>query len=247
MGSLNVGSLNVVDIVILAIFIISILIGFGRGLVSEILSLLVIIAAFVVAILFANSLAVYMTHTAGLMTDQGAAATTGTNTAEAVSYMAVGVSFAILFVVTLFVGMVVKMVLNLMLSATGLGFGNRILGGIFGLVRGYLINLAMIFLVQLSPFASQPWWQHSQYVPKFQPQVIMLANAVSPTLENLKATFGSAVGEMQGTMQNMGNSVEQNMGNAMKEVTPVENQKTPASTQSQSAKPSQSQTKPVKP
>ncbi|WP_172622767.1 CvpA family protein [Aquicella siphonis] len=214
MGSLNVGSLNVVDIVILAIFLISILIGFGRGLVSEVLSLLTLIAAFVIAILFANTLAVYLTHTATVQNlVSQTSGTSGASTSEPVSYMALGVSFGILFVATVFVGMVVKMLLNLMLHTGILGFGNRILGGIFGLGRGYLINLVIIFLVQLSPMASQSWWQQSQYVPKFQSQVVWLGNTVSPALENLKSTFGSAVGsamdEVQGAVQNMGNAMQE--------------------------------------
>lgn len=192
MGSL--ASMNVVDITILIIFFLSIIIGFGRGFISELLSLIVIIAAFVVAIVFTNSLATYFTSAAvmhNVMSDTAtAAASSAPSTSQPASYMIYAVSFAILFVATAIVGGVIKILLNMLVSARILGIGNRLLGAIFGFVRGYLFVLVLIFLVQLSPASSNQKWQQSQYVPFFQPQVVWLGNVVSPTLDNLKSTFG---------------------------------------------------------
>lgn len=188
MGSL--ASMNVVDIAILVIFLLSIIIGFGRGFISELLSLIILIAAFVVAIIFTNSLATYFTHAAvmhNVMSETATTTTAGNN--QPASYMIYAVSFAILFIATIIVGSVIKILLNLLVSARILGIGNRFLGAIFGFLRGYLFVLALIFLVQLSPMSSSERWQQSQYVPLFQPQVAWLANVISPALDNLKTTF----------------------------------------------------------
>lgn len=208
MGSLNIASLNAVDILILVIFFISIVIGFGRGFVSEILSLVTLIAAFVIAIMFTSSLAAYFTSTAAVQSVVSQTSTAiGTSTAQPVSYMALGISFGVLFAATVIVGGIIKMILNLMFQTGILGFGNRVLGALFGLVRGFLLNLALIFLVQLSPLASQPWWQQSHYVPYFQPSVVQLGNLISPALANLKTTFGSAIQDVSGSVQSISNSI----------------------------------------
>jgi membrane protein required for colicin V production len=187
-------SSNPVDIVILVIFVLSIIIGFGRGLISEILSLITLIAAFIVGIIFTNSFAAYLASTPAMQSMVNSTSTaSGTSTAEPASYMLFAASFAILFIITYIIGSVVKLLLNMMFTPGVIGFINRLLGGIFGVVRGYLLNLALILLIQLSPFSASAQWQASKYVPMFQPQVAWLANVISPKLADLKKTFSSAV------------------------------------------------------
>lgn len=187
-------SSNPVDIVILVIFLLSIIIGFGRGLVSEILSLITLIAAFIVGIIFTNSFAVYLASTPAMQNVvNGTTTATGTSTADPVSYLLFAASFAILFILTYIIGSIVKMLLNMMIVPGAIGFINRFLGMIFGLVRGYLINLALILLIQLTPFSANAQWKESKYVPMFQPQVAWLANVISPKLADLRETFNAAV------------------------------------------------------
>lgn len=204
MDSLNLGGMNIVDIVLLVIIALSVIIGFARGFISEIVSLATLIAAFAVAIMFTNPLAAYFTSTS---TMQGVVSQTtsavGTSTAQPLSYVTLGISFGLLFAATLIVGSIIKMLLNALFQRGVLGFGNRILGGVFGFARGWLLNVVIIFLVQLSPLASQPWWQQSTYVPHFQSQVVWLGSVVSPALANLKDTFGNVVQEATGAVQNM--------------------------------------------
>jgi membrane protein required for colicin V production len=202
MTGINMGTLNVIDILILAIFFISIIIGLGRGLVSEILSLVTLIAAFVIAILFTNSLAAYFTNTAVM---QHAVSTTtaaaGADTTQPMSYMTLGISFAMLFAATIIVGGLIKMLLNAIFQIGILGFGNRILGGIFGAIRGVLFCLALIFLVQLSPLAKETWWTQSQLVPRFQPAVVKLGDIVSPQLASLKDTFNKKTDDLSSELK----------------------------------------------
>jgi membrane protein required for colicin V production len=202
MGSLDLGGLNAFDIVLLVIFFISVIIGFGRGFVSEVLSLVILIAAFVVAIMFTNSLSAYFANSAavhGAISQTSTA--TGTNTAQSASYITLGISFAVLFIGTLIVGLLLKMFLNLLMGAGLIGFGNRILGAIFGAIRGVLLDLALVFIIQLSPLTKEPWWEQSHYVPYFQPYIEKLGHVVSPALSDLKSSFSSAV-------ENLGSSPE---------------------------------------
>lgn len=204
MDTTNLISTNSIDIIILAIFFLSILIGFGRGLVSEILSLIVLVAAFIVGIVFTGSLATYFASTPAM---QNVMSGSSTAAAEPATYVVFAISFAILFVITYIIGCVVKLLLNMMFTASGFGFVNRLLGAIFGFVRGYLINLVLIFLITLSPFAMNDTWKKSKYVPLFQPQVAWLANVVSPKLANLKSTFDAAI---KNTSDKAKESTEQN-------------------------------------
>lgn len=198
MGSVDLAGLNVFDIVLLVIFFISVIIGFGRGFVSEVLSLVILVAAFVVAIIFSNSLAAYFSHSAAM---QNAVGQAGTDVSQPASYLTLGISFAVLFIGTLIVGLVLKMLLNLLMGAGLIGFGNRILGAIFGACRGVLLDLALVFIIQLSPLTKEAWWQHSHYVPYFQPYIERLGHVISPALSDLKSSVSSAVDDLSGSSE----------------------------------------------
>ena len=187
-------TMNFVDIIIIAIFLISIGIGLARGFVSEIISLATLIAAFIVAIMFSNTLASFFTGSSsgqGLVTQTSTVM--GVSTAQPISYIAIAISFGLLFAGTILLGTLVKMLLNVAVQTGVLGIGNRLFGGVFGCVRGFLINLVLIFLVQLSPLSNESWWLQSQLVPAFQPAVVWLGNIVSPALSNLEAQLNSAL------------------------------------------------------
>ena len=192
MDSVSFSHMNVIDILILVVFLINIIIGFGRGFVSEVLSLIVLIAAFVVAIMFTGQLSHYFSTTSVMHNIVSNANTEVTQPAE---YMLLAVSFGILFISTLIIGGVIKLLINMLAAAGGLGFVNRILGLIFGFIRAYLIVLVLVFLVQLSPFAANEKWKQSVLVPSFQSQAIWLGNVVSPALAKFKDTFNNTVSE----------------------------------------------------
>lgn len=200
-------NLNWVDYIILIIFLFSILAGFGRGLVRELISLLTLVAASVVASMFSNSLATAFTNNASVQSVVNEASSTiGSTASQSASYLALGLSFTLLFVGTMIVGSLFGYFINMAFQTGVLGIGNRLLGGVFGLVRGYIINLIIIFVVQLTPLANQPAWQQSQLVMGFQPSVQWLNGIVSPTLANLKAKIGDSLQDVNSSIQNMTNS-----------------------------------------
>ncbi len=194
--------LNVVDLIILAIFFFSAVTGLIRGLVSEVISLGTLIAAFAIAILFAQPLANAFTSSAPVQSVVSqASGAIGVNTTKPISYVALGISFGVLFAGTVLVGAIVRLLLNTAFQTGMLGLGNRLLGGAFGIARGFVINLVIIFVAQLSPIASQPWWQQSKMVNSFQPAVVWLGGVVSPALSSLKTKFNQ-------TIQQVGSSIQ---------------------------------------
>ena len=187
-------SLNWVDYIIIAIFFLSMMSGFFRGFVKEIVSLATLIAAFIIAVMFSNSLAEMFTHTQSVQNAVNQASSTmGSTASQSVSYLAIGLSFILLFIGTIIVGAIISSILNLAFQTGILSIGNRFMGAIFGLVRGFIFNIVLIFLVQLTGFASTDAWQQSQLVKTFQPQVEWLAQVVSPSLANLKDRFGQTI------------------------------------------------------
>lgn len=184
-------AMNWVDYVILAIFILSVLAGLFRGLFREIIALCTLIAAFVVATLFASPLATAFTTSDTVQNAVNQASSS--DAAQSVSYVAIGLSFGVLFIATMIVGAIIGLILNMIFQGTVLGIGNRLLGGIFGFFRGFLINLVLIFLVQLTSFSNDPVWTQSQLVAYFQPAVQWLGNTVSPSLANLKEKFDKSM------------------------------------------------------
>lgn len=198
--------LSGIDIVILGIFLYSIVMGFIRGFVGEIVSLATLVVAVIVALTFTQPLAHYFTS---LSSVQGVVASTtstiGVNTVSPVSYMAYAVSFFLIFAGTLLAGAIVKSVLNLVFQSSFLGLGNSLLGAIFGFARGFIYNLIIIFIIQLTPMSSQSWFQRSQFVYAFQPAIAWMGSIISPTLGNLKSRLGQAVDEVSA---NVGSSVQ---------------------------------------
>jgi membrane protein required for colicin V production len=197
-------NLNVIDYILLAIFAFSILVGFGRGFVREMVSLITVFAAFIVAIMFAGPIAASFTNSAGVQNAVSQATSViGVSTAQPVSYVAIGISFGVLFAGTIVIGALIGFFLNIAFQAGMLGVGNRILGAVFGFVRGFIFNIVIVFVVQLTPFVAEAWWQHSQLVNSFQPAVVWLGGIVSPNLTNMKARFEQTIQNVNSSLQNM--------------------------------------------
>ncbi len=127
----------------LAVLLVSLLVGAWRGLVVEVLSLASWLAAFVLAQWFAPDMAAKL-PIAGA--------------AEPVRYAA---GFVLVFVATLFAGALIGFVVSKLLSAVGLGFINRLLGALFGVLRGVLLILAATVVVGMTPWKSSAEWQAS--------------------------------------------------------------------------------------
>ena len=128
------------DCIFLAVLLVSFLVGAWRGLVYEILSLANWIAAFVLAQLFAPAAAHWLPMEGGT---------------ELVRY---GVGFVLVFIATLFIGSMLAFLIRKVVAAVGLRPIDRVLGAVFGLVRGVVVLLALTVVVGMTPVHSAVWW-----------------------------------------------------------------------------------------
>ena len=141
----------IVDWGIVGVISISGLISLVRGLVKEAMSLVIWIAAFVVAMSFKEPVADLLVNFIALASIRQLAAWGG------------------LFVGTLLLGAVVNFLLGKLVSSTGLSGTDRTLGLVFGVFRGLLIVLALVIaLPQAVPVDKDPWWLASSLIPLFQ-------------------------------------------------------------------------------
>jgi len=137
---------NQVDIVILIITVLSSAFGLWRGLIKEVLSLLTWIAALLVSRVYSEPLAGWMT---GMIENDG------------IRYVS---AFVILFFIVMMFGTFLNSLMSKLLSVTGLKLADRLLGAGFGVARGVIIVLVIMFIASM--FVSETeLWQQSQLVP----------------------------------------------------------------------------------
>lgn len=139
-----------IDYVILAIVGLSTLVSLARGFVKEAISLVIWVSAFVVASQFYLDLASFLTNISDQLLRNAAA-------------------IAILFIATIIVGSLVNYVISQLVEKSGLTGTDRILGLVFGAIRGVLIVSALLFFVDaFTPLSDSPWWQQSKLIPEFK-------------------------------------------------------------------------------
>lgn len=137
------------DIVLLAILGISALIGIWRGLVAEVMSLLVWVAAFWLAFAFGPDVAqMFEPHV----------------DAPTARWF---LGYASVFVLALVVGGLLNWLLGRLVKGTGLSGTDRLLGLCFGLLRGAAVACALVLVAGFTPMPQEQVWQQSQLVPGF--------------------------------------------------------------------------------
>ena len=199
---------NGIDFLILGIFLLSMILGMTKGVVKEVLSLFTWIAAFIVASLFSSRLAAYFTNMPELQSVISTATNSvGINPAQPIGWLAFGISFIALFSVTMITGSLISTLISGAVNSIGLGIINRLLGGVFGLVRGLLVSIFIVFLMQMVPqIQQQPAWAQSFFVGAYQPAVQWLGTAIAPGVESLKSTIGEKLQNVNTQMQGVVNS-----------------------------------------
>lgn len=121
------------DYAILGLIVISLLVGLLRGFMREALSLVVWFAAFWVAFSFTNGVAEWL----------------GEGISQPSVRMAIG--FIGLFLVTLLVGGLVVYLVGELVDKTGLSGTDRLLGAVFGALRGLVLVAALLLLAGFTP------------------------------------------------------------------------------------------------
>ncbi|GAB2578075.1 CvpA family protein [Dyella jejuensis] len=167
--------MNAVDLIIIAVLVLSVLVGLWRGLISEVLALATWIAAFWVAWTYGPAVSAHFEH------------------AIQTPILRLLVGYGICFIAVLIVGALVRFAIQTLVDSTGLGGTDRLLGMIFGFVRGLLLVTLLVFLVGLTSFAHEPMWQQSTLLPQFKGMAAWLEREMPPNVrEHLRPENFSA-------------------------------------------------------
>jgi membrane protein required for colicin V production len=76
-------------------------------------------------------------------------------------------AFALVLVCVLIVGALIGFALSRLMVAVGLGFIDRLLGGVVGFARGVLVVTVLVLFAGLTPLPKKDWWQNAASAPAF--------------------------------------------------------------------------------
>ncbi|MBK1694224.1 hypothetical protein CKO09_05655 [Chromatium weissei] len=133
------------NVIILAVSL-SALVGWIRGIVRELLSLITWIASLVFAWWLHR-------HIADLLSAQIAQPS-----------LRIAIAFTGLMFVGLIIGAILTAIANTFIHKVGLTRVNHVIGLLFGMLRGLIIVAMLVFLAALTPLPTTVWWQESSFI-----------------------------------------------------------------------------------
>ncbi|HVV96023.1 MAG TPA: CvpA family protein [Rhodanobacteraceae bacterium] len=142
--------MNWTDYTILAVLALSVLMGLWRGFIGEVLALICWILAFWVAWMLGPPLA-----------DRFSASISTPSVRVLLAYV-------VCFVTVLIAGAIVAFLMRKLVEGSGLSGSDRLLGMVFGLVRGFALVTLVVLLLGFTPFRRDPWWHESRLMPNFE-------------------------------------------------------------------------------
>ena len=150
------------DYIVLVVVMLSVLLGWWRGLVYEVLSLLSWITSYFVAKSWAAEFTPYMPDVLESDVLKSAAA------------------FFAVFVATLILCGIAAWALNKLIKSFGLDWRtDGVLGAFFGFLRGWMLVLVMVLLASLTKLPQTPFWRDALLSKPLQ-NVALLAKDVLP-------------------------------------------------------------------
>lgn len=129
------------DFAVTGILLVSMLFGLWRGLIYEVMALLGWPLAFVLSKWFIGDVTPWLPI-------------------ERESTR-IAVAYPLIFCTVMIVWAVLTRLLIKALRAAGAGWTDRLLGGMFGIVRGGLVVLVLVWLVGLTNYFEQPFWREA--------------------------------------------------------------------------------------
>jgi len=159
-----VGQFNGLDWLIMTVVLASLLLGIVRGFAREALSLMGWVCAFIGANLLAKPLAESLLA----MSDS-----------PTLRYL---VGWGLVFVGVLAIFSVLGSVLARQLRQPGFNLGNRFLGALFGIARGFVIMMVVTLMLKgMLPDSEEDWLDQAQLVPMLD----MMANWFSDNVDDV--------------------------------------------------------------
>ena len=149
MGAIETSGLNPADWFIVGFIAVLTIISLFRGFIKEAMSLVRLILAVLIGYLFAAELS-------ALFRDS----IKNPEFAYALAYFA-------LFIATMVIGTIVTSLIKGLITAAGLGPVDKVLGALFGAVKGAILVVLLVTLVNLTPLKNHDLWTASILVPEF--------------------------------------------------------------------------------
>jgi membrane protein required for colicin V production len=144
------------DWIVLAVIVLSTLTAFFRGVVRELVGIVAWVVGFVAAIAYTPALGAALPEIPGH---------------PSVRYV---IAFVVIVIAALIAGALIAWPLTRVIRLAGLGFVDRFLGAIFGVLRGAAFLLAFALVAGLTPLPQTTWWQSSLFVPPLVAGVMAL-------------------------------------------------------------------------
>lgn len=153
-----------VDYLIAAIVALSCVMGLWRGLIREVFALTIWTVAIGVGMHYSRDFSVLLQ--------------------DSITYPSarIATAFLALFVITLMLGSLIGFILGQLIEKTGLTGTDRLLGMVFGMVRGAVLVALMVMLAGLTPLPEDGWWKQSLLIPPFQTLAVWLKQHVPSDL-----------------------------------------------------------------
>ncbi len=153
-----------IDYAIAGLVAVSAVIGLFRGFIKEAFALLTWVVAIGVGLHYSRDFAVLLQ--------------------DAISYPSarIATAFILLFFITLVLGGLISFILNHLIEATGLTGTDRLLGMLFGIVRGAVLVSVMVLLAGVTPLPEDSWWKQSVLIPPFQALAVWLKSHIPSDL-----------------------------------------------------------------
>lgn len=142
------------DYAVIGVLCASIMLGWWRGVVGEVLALAAWIVAFIAARLVAPMVVDFVPHSV-----------TSVDMRLVAAWIAVFVSVLVIFAL-------VRMIIKTLLKAVGLGWLDRLLGASFGIARGLLVVAVLVLVAGLTPLPQAIWWREAMLAPPFETVVL---------------------------------------------------------------------------
>ena len=137
--------MSFVDISVIIILFASLTFGFFRGFVKEFLSIVAWILAFFISYFSSESIAMLLPFEIEF----------------SIKYVS---TFVIIFIFTLIFSSIIIKFISSFIHTIGLGASNIILGGLFGILRGFVIVYFLIFVIEKTSYSEDVSWQNANSI-----------------------------------------------------------------------------------
>jgi membrane protein required for colicin V production len=151
------------DLAIIGIVALSAVVAYFRGIVRSLIGLVAWIAGIVAGIVFASPLAALLPAFPDY------------------PLLPHALAFVIIFLLAIVAGALIAWPLHAVIHKAGLGFVDRGLGVVFGLLRGVVVVLAFVLAAGFSPLIERDWWRNSLLVPPFEDAATSMKPWLPPT------------------------------------------------------------------